>query len=109
MQSYKKGGGGMKLSDTEKSILKYLRDRNFKFLTRDEQGEVVAFQHKPELQTSQDKSFKFWLPKTSAKGKVAILPADTFVQIKTNKNEPYIITKNATLRLCNPTKKAVAV
>ena len=97
----------MKLTDIEKSTLKLLHYMGYNYVIRDSVG-LRAYKIKPELHISQSTSFRMWMSSLSAEHDGYIrLHSDKFPQVGYHETEPYIITKNATLKLL--TKKAVAV
>lgn len=98
----------MKLSDIEKGHLKILLNNGYKYVARDDCG-VYAFKNKPVLHISRVKEvyLRFW--KANLDELIVSLPNNEFLNVGFIETEPYIITENATLKLCKSTKKAVAV
>lgn len=100
----------MKLTDIEKTQLKLLYANGYRYLARDDLG-LCAYKYKPMLSISKAKDYPFrsWAPQ-SVKGEfVLFMDNEEFLKVGFTENEPYMITENATLRLCKLSQKAVAV
>ena len=99
----------MKLSDIEKSQLKLLYDKGYRFLARDDSFGLCAYKEKPRLCVSQNPAcyFRSWLPTNNCE--VIFMHDDYFLKVGFEPY-PYKITPKANLVYDRPrTKKAVAV
>lgn len=100
----------MKLTDLEKSQLKLLYHNGYRYLARDYYG-LCAYRKKPVLYISKAKDYPFrcWSPETISNEFVCFMHADDFLDVGFHETEPYMITEDAKLKLCKPTKKEPAL